>query len=114
MSQTLNLTCDDCKVTLWVGQQSRTRGWFVYGTEAEREALNKFVNDHIGHAVRFQDSGRVGFDVDDIAVYDDEPSSEGCRAKLAPGQHWTFCGETDMGQTEPALCERCGGSFKPA
>lgn len=42
------------------------------------------------------------------------PETKGCRARLAPGQHWAFCGETDMGQTSPALCERCGGSFKRA
>jgi hypothetical protein len=33
--------------------------------------------------------------------------SSGCGARLAPGQYWTFCGETDMGQTLPALCTRC-------
>lgn len=38
-------------------------------------------------------------------------TSKGCRAPLAPGQHWAFCGETDMGQTEPALCTECGGEF---
>jgi hypothetical protein len=31
----------------------------------------------------------------------------GCGCKLAPGQWWNWCGETDMGQTMPALCERC-------
>ena len=38
----------------------------------------------------------------------------GCRAKLAPGQWWGWCGETDMGQTAPALCVECGGTFKRA
>lgn len=33
--------------------------------------------------------------------------TRGCGAKLKPGQHWAFCGETDMGQTEPALCNWC-------
>lgn len=33
--------------------------------------------------------------------------ANGCNAKLAPGQYWSFCGETDMGQTLPVLCERC-------
>jgi hypothetical protein len=42
------------------------------------------------------------------------PTGDGCRARLAPGQHWSFCGETDMGQTLPALCTNCGGSFTPA
>lgn len=36
----------------------------------------------------------------------------GCRAKLAPGHHWRFCGETDMGQTLPALCKQCGGEYE--
>ena len=35
----------------------------------------------------------------------------GCKRKLAPGQWWNFCGETDMGQTLPALCTECGGSY---
>ena len=37
--------------------------------------------------------------------------SEGCGEKLADGQWWSYCGETDMGQTEPALCTECGGNF---
>lgn len=38
--------------------------------------------------------------------------SPGCEKKLAEGQHWTFCGETDMGQTAPALCTECGGDLR--
>lgn len=38
--------------------------------------------------------------------------SVGCRKRLATGQWWTFCGETDMGQTLPALCTECGGEYK--
>lgn len=38
--------------------------------------------------------------------------NRGCRKRLAPGQWWAFCGETDMGQTAPALCTECGGEFK--
>lgn len=40
-----------------------------------------------------------------------KPAREPCRRKLAPGQYWAFCGETDMGQGEPALCKECGGEF---
>jgi hypothetical protein len=37
----------------------------------------------------------------------------GCGHKLADDQWWKFCGETDMGQTAPALCEKCEkGGFK--
>ena len=35
----------------------------------------------------------------------------GCGAMLKRGQHWSFCGETDMGQSEPALCTQCGGDL---
>ena len=38
-------------------------------------------------------------------------ANKGCGFKLAAGQHWAFCGETDMGQTAPALCTVCGGEF---
>lgn len=39
---------------------------------------------------------------------------KGCGAKLAAGQYFVRCGETDMGQTDPALCEQCGGTFRRA
>jgi len=39
-------------------------------------------------------------------------NSKGCNRRLASGQWWGYCGETDMGQTGPALCEDCGGTFK--
>ena len=35
----------------------------------------------------------------------------GCGRLLAEGQWWWFCGETDMGQTAPALCTECGGEY---
>ena len=36
----------------------------------------------------------------------------GCRRPLAKDQWWNWCGETDMGQTAPALCTECGGEYK--
>jgi len=41
-------------------------------------------------------------------------NNKGCGYALVEGQWWKFCGETDMGQTAPALCTQCGGSFKRA
>ncbi len=38
----------------------------------------------------------------------------GCGSKLSTGQYWGFCGETDMGQSVPALCTECGGTLKLA
>lgn len=36
----------------------------------------------------------------------------GCRQELAPGQWFNYCGETDMGQGNPAISTECGGKFK--
>jgi hypothetical protein len=36
-----------------------------------------------------------------------KPYPQGCGKKLAPSQFWTYCGETDIGNTAPALCENC-------
>lgn len=38
--------------------------------------------------------------------------NKGCGRALAKGQWWNFCGETDMGQSMPALCTECGGDEK--
>ena len=35
----------------------------------------------------------------------------GCGSVLKKGQWFRFCGETDMGQTAPALCAYCGGEY---
>lgn len=34
-----------------------------------------------------------------------------CDKPLAAGQWWNYCGETDMGQTEPVSCTHCGGKL---
>lgn len=76
------------------------------------------------HGVQLAVSGYDSLQVWDLEKGDDpihaagvedrtEGARNGCGARLAPGQHWAFCGETDMGQTEPALCTACGGEFTP-
>lgn len=37
---------------------------------------------------------------------------EGCKKTLARGEWFARCGDTDMGQTLPALCTECGGNFQ--
>lgn len=37
-----------------------------------------------------------------------------CNKLLKEGQWWHFCGETDMGQTEPVQCTECGGQYELA
>ena len=34
-----------------------------------------------------------------------------CNKPLAAGQWWNFCGQTDMGQTDPVQCTHCGGDL---
>lgn len=36
----------------------------------------------------------------------------GCGCNLAPGQKWSFCGETDGGRMLPVLCLSCGGTYQ--
>lgn len=40
------------------------------------------------------------------------PKAKGCGSMLEGKGWWCYCGETDMGQTEPALCTECGGEHK--
>jgi hypothetical protein len=71
VSKTLNLTCDDCLKTLLVGQHNRSSGWCVVAHEdRDASALNEFVNIHIGHKLRFEDSDAVGDDVEDLTNYE--------------------------------------------
>ena len=35
----------------------------------------------------------------------------GCGRELRDDQWFLWCGETDMGQTAPALCTECGGEY---
>jgi hypothetical protein len=51
---------------------------------------------------------------EELAALKSQHAHKGCKAKLAAGQWWSFCGETDMGQTAPALCTKCGGTYRPA
>ena len=35
----------------------------------------------------------------------------GCGKTFEDKNWWNFCGETDMGQSMPALCTNCGGKY---
>jgi hypothetical protein len=70
MSMTLNLTCETCEKTLWVGQHSNGVGWYLYTGVAESvAALNAFVNEHTEHQLKFQNSDSVNFDYEDVTDY---------------------------------------------
>lgn len=69
--------------------------------EEAKDQLNKLIAWHIDVAKYFNSQEQVN-----------KKPKEGCRKKLAPDQWWQTCGETDMGQTLPALCTECGGDYK--
>lgn len=73
MSKTLNLTCEQCRETLWVGQFSNSlAGWYLYAHGPRMAALNAFVNKHAEHGVKFEDSERVNIDYNDVTDYGED------------------------------------------
>lgn len=73
------------------------------------------TNDHVrglGHG--YMAAADLILHLDPSVIIDDfkKPAKAGCGKKLALGQYWTFCGETDMGQLSPALCVECGGKLE--
>lgn len=82
-----------------------------------RKDKPKITISFYGHDKRIPgDCFIVMFDGMPVGFIDDGPkaSERGCGATLEIGQYWGFCGETDMGQSMPALCVECGGEFKRA
>lgn len=65
------------------------------------------LNSPEGSDVKFTDS-----DIRTLNRLASPHAGKGCGQRLATGQYWSFCGETDMGQTAPALCTECGGKYK--
>lgn len=47
----------------------------------------------------------------ELAKIEKKEKSNGCKRKLASGQWWHHCGDTDFGSM-PALCTECGGDLK--
>lgn len=52
MSTTYSIACKDCKKQLWVAQSSQGRG-YIYSGRNDLDALWKFLNEHLGHALVF-------------------------------------------------------------
>ena len=52
MSTTNHLECDDCKVSLWIGQ----RNYIYLGERDVMEALNTFLESHVGHHLSYRRS----------------------------------------------------------
>lgn len=65
------------------------------------------LNDHTGSDVAFTDE-----EVHTLQRLASPHAGKGCKKRLAEEQWFRFCGETDMGQTAPALCTECGGEYK--
>lgn len=56
MSRTYSIGCKDCLESLWIGQGwPETRGVYIYKKENHIKALEKFLFDHEGHSLVFED-----------------------------------------------------------
>lgn len=106
------------------GSKPAEEGWYVL--TCDDEGRQAFLGD--AHATP-EAAGRAAFSTpvfDSVIVRAGDPEAgpnldglfpsasgdpmsypKGCGKKLAPGQWWNLCGETDMGQTAPILCEEC-------
>ena len=51
MSRTYDIACHDCRVVLWIGQDSR-----VYYTVGDLKKQREFFYGHIGHRLEFNDA----------------------------------------------------------
>lgn len=67
------------------------------------------VNMNYGSDVRFTED-----EISSLKRLASPETGKGCGRALAPGHYWAYCGETDMGQSLPALCTECGGEYKLA
>jgi hypothetical protein len=77
----------DCEGTDFIHRLNGGQGEEVVFTDSEVRTLQRLVSPHAG---------------------------KGCNKILAAEQWFRFCGETDMGQSAPALCTECGGEYKLA
>lgn len=86
----------------WQAVYVNEQNWVLYAGDEWGEALAECEGEFIGPLEPPGSAAKAPI----FSVQD------GCRAKLAPGQHWSFCGESDMGQSLPVLCTECGGEFR--
>ena len=69
MAKTYEIVCHDCKVTLWIGQDTR-----LYTTPAHLKQQQDFFYGHIGHRLEFNDSDTLMAldEYTDLSDYGDE------------------------------------------
>lgn len=56
MSRTFELGCDECKMCVWIAQQSASGKFWVYTEGARSHLFEMFLQAHEGHALKFLDS----------------------------------------------------------
>ena len=55
MSKTYDIACHDCRVVLWIGQESLGSNHRIYSTEEDLRKQRDFFYGHIGHRLEFND-----------------------------------------------------------
>ncbi len=67
MSKCYHIQCDDCKQTLWVGQND-----YIYTAKPEITIFAKFLHDHENHKLSFVYDENTGEDYEDLSDYDEK------------------------------------------
>lgn len=57
MSVNMSLTCEGCKVHLWIAQQGVSGSMLYYGVPALMHALRDMLFEHQGHHLSFVSNG---------------------------------------------------------
>jgi hypothetical protein len=71
MSRTFSIACMQCRVHLWIAQS--TCGGSLYHTPENIEALRKFLFDHVGHPLKFDDNCETDIsEMTEIETHDED------------------------------------------
>lgn len=99
LSYRATATAAEQRVESW---ENTNRGKVNRWARNRAKAAHQKANWHLGAVQVLNDV------VDGTAEQDAMGQAKvGCGAALAPGQWWVRCGESDMGQTAPILCNVC-------
>jgi hypothetical protein len=75
MSRTYEFYCKDCNVNLWIGQShtNRDTGWYIYQTLENTNKQERFLMEHRGHSLIFEDSEIIHSEYDESVEFMGEP-----------------------------------------
>ena len=72
MGMTFEVACIDCKKALWVGQDSAGSLPYLYKDDKNITALEKFLFNHRGHKLVFEESNYIFDEVTEQSINADK------------------------------------------